>query len=69
MILRLPLRGWEPNEEVPLLFLVEFGVTAFTAGGSVLVDCHEYTGTAFGADGFGSFDLVAVDFVCVAFLD
>ena len=69
MILRLPLRGWEPNEEMPLLFLLEFGVSALTAGGSVLVDCHEHTGTAFGTAGFGPFDLVAVNFVRVAFLD
>lgn len=69
MILRLPLRGWEPNEEMPLLFLLEFGVSAFTAGVSVLVDRHEHTGTALGADGLCPFDFVSVNFVCVTFLD
>lgn len=69
MILRLPLRGWEPNEERTLLLLVKFRVTALTASGPVFVDCHKDAGAAFGTDGLGSFDFVAVYFVCITLFD
>ena len=55
--------------DFPSLFVVELGVTAASAGGTVLVDCHEGSGSALGADGLGPGNGVALDLVCVLLLD
>ena len=48
-----------------MISLFELGVSAVSAGDTVLVGCHEDTGSALGADGLGPDELVALDLVCV----
>jgi len=50
------------------LFL-ELGVSAASTGNTVLVGCHENSGSALGADGLGPGDLVAVNLVCIFLCD
>ena len=59
-----PVEREEANEEFPFsVLLSELGVSAASAGHTVLVDCHECSGSALGTELLGPGDLVTVDLV------
>jgi len=65
-----PVEREEANEEFPFsVLLCELGVSAASAGDTVLVDGQECSGSAFGAELLGPCDGVAVDLVCAGFLN
>ena len=69
-ILCLLLRGRRRMKNLPFSVLCgELGVSAASAGHTVLVDCHECSGSAFGTELLGPGDGVSVDLVCAGLFD
>lgn len=63
-ILCLLLRGRRRMKNLPFSVLLgELGVSAASTGHTVLVDCHECSGSALGTELFGPGDLVTVDLI------
>ena len=64
-ILCLLLRGRRRMKNLPFSVLLgELGVSAASAGYTVLVDCHECSGSTLGTELFGPCDGVSVDLIC-----
>ena len=68
-ILCLLLRGRRRMKNLPFSVLGELGVSAASAGHTVLVDCHERAGSALGTELLCPGDGVSVDLVSVRLLD